>query len=302
MDPHAAPEHAAPAEAVDADVAAHADRTPVKMKVGIRLTGLSKLELGPGSYNAELVVTVRCEREPCKPEIETPNGKITGREVVHAEKLVKVFKIKAELTGFVDLSEFPYDKHVLPIVLEDKGDPEDVVYELDTAHTSIQDDVKLPGWSLVKWAADVEKEDVGEGISVSQIHFGVLVERPGLSATFKTIVPVAFMIFVAGFTLLLKPKSAAGRLSAATGGLMTIVMFHISATSSLPPLTYLTRMDKFMLATYVVYLVNIAFAVAIVRADEQKDEKRAERLYLTAAGAIPGLALVAWLGVFLKLA
>ena len=135
-----------------------------------------------------------------------------------------------------------------------------------------------------------------------QLVFDVSITRPVLASFFKTLVPVFFMIFVAGFTLLLKPKSAAGRLSAATGGLMTVVMFHLSATSSLPPLGYLTRMDKFMIATYVVYLVNILFAVAIVRFDEKKNEKFAELAYLAAGGAVPGLALLAWLTVFLKVA
>ncbi|HEY8073182.1 MAG TPA: hypothetical protein VIF62_03715, partial [Labilithrix sp.] len=111
-----------------------------------------------------------------------------------------------------------------------------------------------------------------------------------------------FMVFVAGFTLLLKPKSASGRLTAATGALMTVVMFHLSATSSLPPLGYLTRLDKFMIATYIVYLINILFAVTIVRLDEKKNEKLSELAYLVAGGVVPGVALLAWVTVFMKVA
>src|SRR5678816_2277513 len=95
------------------------------------------------------------------------------------------------------------------------------------------------------------------------------IRRPRISAIFKSFVPVIFMVFVAAFTLLLKPKSAAGRLATATGGLMSVVMFHLGATSSLPPMGYLTRLDKFLIATYFIYLVNIAFSIAMVRLEEK---------------------------------
>jgi len=78
-------------------------------------------------------------------------------------------------------------------------------------------------------------------------------------------------------------------------------MFHLSSTSSLPPMGYLTLLDKFMLATYLVYLVNIAFSVAMVRFEEKKKEAWSEVMYLAAAGAVPGIALVAWVAVFMRL-
>ena len=154
---------------------------------------------------------------------------------------------------------------------------------------------------LARHAAAVAQDDIGDGRSISQIHFGIEAKRPALQATFKAVVPVIIMIFVAAFTLLLKPKSAAGRLSTAVGGLMAIVMFQVGQVGSLPPVGYLTRLDKFMIATYLVYLLNIGLSVAMVRFEERKNERMSELMYLVAAGAVPGLALVVWLGVFLRL-
>ena len=70
---------------------------------------------------------------------------------------------------------------------------------------------------------------------------------------------------------------------------------------SLPPLGYLTRLDKFMIATYCVYLLNIGLSVLMVRFEEKKNERLSELMYLVAAGAVPGLALVVWLSVFLRI-
>lgn len=300
-DAPAAPDDAAHGTEPSAKVEEH--RGPITMRAGVDVEKLSKFELGPGSYTTEFLVTFHCDREPCTPDFDVTNGKITGKEKLVDEKLVKAFRVKAELDAIVDLSEFPFDKHVLYIGLADKGDPMNVKYAVDANTSSVDAAVKLAGWEVgAELVTSTQTHKLDEQNEVQEALYGVAIARPRVAAVFKTLVPVFFMIFVAGFTLLLKPKSAGGRLSAATGGLMTVVMFHLSSTSSLPPLGYLTRMDKFMIATYLVYVVNIALAVAIVRLDEKKNEKMAELAYLVAGGAVPGVALVAWLTVFLKIA
>src|SRR5436190_21605295 len=106
-----------------------AKHEPVTMKVGIVVTELNKLDLATGSFNAEMIVMVHCDHEPCKPELEVANGKIVGKpEKLHDEKLFKILKMKAELAAVIDLSEYPYDTHELQIVLEDKGDPEQIKF------------------------------------------------------------------------------------------------------------------------------------------------------------------------------
>lgn len=274
---------------------------PVTMKLALVLEKIAKLELGPGTFNAEFYLSVTCSHEPCKPDFTVTNGKITNKELVVDEKLHKEWRVRAELEAFIDLAEFPFDNHVLYVSFADKGDPFGVVYEIDKSKSEIDSNVKLAGWSLGKaLETHVEAHDIA-GQKAHEATFALEIERPRVSATFKSLVPVFFMVFVAGFTLILKPKSAAGRLSTATGGLMSAVMFHLSSTSSLPPMGYLTRMDKFMLATYVVYLVNIALSVGMVRFEEKKREKWSELCYLVAGGAVPGVALVAWVVVFTRL-
>lgn len=299
-EPVAAP--AAAAAATHDDEKEEKPHGPQTIHIGVALEKLGKFELGPGSYNAELILSLRCEHEPCKPDFDVSNGKVTGKEKLFDEKLEKSFRVKAELDAIVDLSEFPFDKHVLLVNFVDKGDPLNTKYVIDEQETGLDPSIKLAGWEIAsKLASHVETHKL-EGHEIQEAQFGIAIQRPRLAAFGKTLLPVCFMIFVAGFTLLLKPKSASGRLSAATAGLMTVVMFHISSTSSLPPLGYLTRMDKFMIATYLVYLINIALAVAIVRFDEKKNEKMAELTYLTAGGLVPGVALLAWLTVFLRIA
>jgi hypothetical protein len=57
-----------------------------------------------------------------------------------------------------------------------------------------------------------------------------------------------------------------------TAGLLASVMFHISSTSSLPTVSYLTRVDKYMLAIYSTLLVHIVLAVYSLTLEEEVGE------------------------------
>src|ERR1700733_12833240 len=119
---------------------------PQTMRVGIKLEKLSKFEVGPGPFAAEFYLTFKCSEEPCKPAFEITNGKVVGKpDMVVDEKFTKEFRIKADLEGLVDLSEFPFDKHLLYIGLVDEN--ENVTYEVDEHASTIEESVKLAGWT-----------------------------------------------------------------------------------------------------------------------------------------------------------
>jgi hypothetical protein len=100
-------------------------------------------------------------------------------------------------------------------------------------------------------------------------------------------------------TLFLR-KGAMNRMQLQATGLTGVVMFHISATSSLPQLGYMTRMDKFMIATYALYVVSLAFSLIIVYCDERKKEAVADKAYKLGNLVVPAFAVVAWGLVALK--
>ena len=92
-------------------------------------------------------------------------------------------KFKAEMSALIDMKDYPFDSHVLPIVLEDKGGPEDVKYEVDEAGSSLAPSIRLPGWALGEGALNVLQQDAGDGRKLSQFVFAIEAKRPALMAT-----------------------------------------------------------------------------------------------------------------------
>lgn len=116
----------------------------------------------------------------------------------------------------------------------------------------------------------------------------------------KALVPVFFMLLVAAVGLFLRPKSIGARFAASTGGLVPLVMFHIGQINSLPAVSYLTRLDKIMLASYLAFFVHIVFNLLILRSKEVKTEDHWASLYKIASVTVPALTVAFWgLALFL---
>jgi hypothetical protein len=273
---------------------------PVTYEIGVNVQRLSKFELGPGTFEADFLVSYTFKSEPCKPHIALANGEIKGKpDPVVDDPLHKVYRIKAELSTEVDVSDFPFDAHVLEIDIADR-DEGDITF-VASKESSDVNDVKLAGWNIEGTTSTVESEDLGGGLKASHFVYAVDLKRPGLAAFAKNFLPAFTMVLVLFIALFMKPKMAAARLAAGTGSFVAVIMFHNTAAGQLPPLGFLTRLDKFMFSLYLVWLLHITFSILILRADEKKDEAMGEKLYKTAWMAVPGLAVLGWLLVFAKI-
>lgn len=118
--------------------------------------------------------------------------------------------------------------------------------------------------------------------------------RYELTSLLKVFLPAFFIVMVATLALLLKGASLGGRLGIGTAGLIASVMFHMSATASLPPMGYLTRIDKLMFATYFLLIANVLVTILLPRANDRGDQEAAARIYRRGVMFIPPLVFVAY--------
>lgn len=300
--PAAGAHDAVPAEKTKAtDDPDPSDHHPTKYEVGINVQKMTKLELGPGTFDADFLVSYRCSEAPCDPHMQLFNGEIKGKpDKIVDDKLHKVYRVKAELTAGIDVSQFPFDQHTLAIDLGDR-DEADVTFTANTKDAPEPTDIKIFGWDVMHGDAEVTSEDLGEGLKASHYVYGVTVRRPVLAAVAKNFLPALTMVFVLFIALIMRPKMAPARLAAGTGSFVAVIMFHNTAAAQLPPLAFFTLLDKFMFSLYVLWLVHIVFSVLILRSEDQKDEKASDKLYRTALIAVPVLAVVEWAIVFSKI-
>lgn len=247
------------------------------IKASIVVAHIGQVNLGTGLFNVEFFLSLTCPADvpDCRTNFVLLNGTISSKDKVDVEGLKTVYKVKAEAHANLDFKDFPLDSHVLPLVIMDKEDgADDVTFEADTANSSIDDKVAVSGYRVAGshiFAVEEGFESLREKYSL--LHFEIRIAKATLTSVLKTYFPAAVILFIAMIGLILHGKNINTRLSMGTGGLLASVMFHVSSTSSLPSISYLTRTDKFMIAIYSALLMHILVAVyTLAKEDEKGDD------------------------------
>lgn len=297
----AAPASAAedkPAAAAPADAPKEEARQegPVKVKVGIYLLNVGKYELATGTFTVDFYLSLKSDQDMGDQRFEFMNGRGSIDKITDT-KTEKFYRVQGNLMTNVDLRKFPWDSHVLPIVLEHSSrTAKEVVYEPDKDQSGIDDEVRLVGWDLKRWTTNAKLHDYKVyGESYSQYTYQLEVGRVVLASSLKTFLPVFVFLIVTLVSLLIGVEKADSRITMNTALLIAAVMFHLSIQGSLPPVGYLTLADKVMIATYAVIGTNLGVAVMLLRHMMLKAEPAAQALRRKAFVGVPAMAVVAYL-------
>jgi hypothetical protein len=158
----------------------------------------------------------------------------------------------------------------------------DLVYYPLTEDKIIDPDLTIAGWDISgsSWAATTHHYGWGE--DYSRMVFTIDVSRPPTSTTVKTMLPPVIFCIVSGLSFFFPSTRMGEKVGLSTSMLITAVMFHISQTSSLPPLGSLIMIDKIMLATYAFLTISlIATSLVVINEDIWKKAKLTMRINIT---------------------
>jgi hypothetical protein len=154
--------------------------------------------------------------------------------------------------------------------------------------------VKLAGWDITGWNAQVVDHNYKIwDTTFSKYVFNIQIQRSGLAAILKTILPAFIIVVVGLLSLLLSPDKIIPRLTLNCGALTGAVLFHLNMTSSLPPLGYLTIGDRFMLINYVALTITLISTLMALRYVDKKLQVKADRVHKAALVIVP----VLWIGM-----
>lgn len=271
-----------------------AGEPPLRVKVGLYVVNIGRFDLATGTHVAEFYLSFECPTgRVCPVDFDLLNGRALSRELVRESGNRKSYLVRAELADDLDFREFPFDRHDLAIDLVDRHLTQDqLIFETDKEHSGLDKAVRIAGWKVHGWRVESAPHEMHAiERSFSHFRFTMTIGRFELASMLKIFLPAFFIVLVASLACLLKGASLGGRLGIGTAGLIASVMFHLSSTSSLPPMGYLTRIDKLMFATYLLLLANVLVTILLLRATDRNDQVTAARVFKTGLYAIPPLVL-----------
>jgi hypothetical protein len=251
------------------------------VNIGLYLLNLGKFDISTGSFTADFYLSLKCNDICPSYDFEFMNGRASSLEKIIDEPNEKFYRIQANLVSPINLKKYPFDSQKLEIILEDKKKTiEDLEYVPDLEQSGIDDSIIFIGWNIDDWKAYTREHtyDIYDEV-YSQYVFEIPISRIIINAIFKTFLPITFIIFVMLSSFVLDPDKITTRLTMVGSALVASVMFHVSLANQIPPVGYLTFIDKFMVLTYFVILLSFIFNVLLLELHEQKKEELVKKLH-----------------------
>jgi hypothetical protein len=198
----------------------------------------------------------------------------------------------------LNLVDYPFDEHRLIIVVEDKNySAKELVYVYDPALSGIDSTARTAGWALrPEFSGDVVDHDYAIfGDAWSRFNFYVTIYHNWWPSFLKGLFAAIVIVGVGMLSFLMPYDDTEDRLNLAAGTLASAIFYHLTLTSSIPPVGYLTFADKFMMLQYVFIFITLGISVAlfILVGKGRKNEAIAKRLHKATRVTIPFLWVIA---------
>ena len=165
----------------------------------------------------------------------------------------------------LDLHDFPLDHHPFRLQVVIPGySPEEIEFLpiSEDFGDGRSPEMTIPDWTIgefqirtAPWAIIPGGREIAglEGVFEARRHLGFYVG--------KAFVSVAIIVFMSWVVFWLGPEHVGPRLSVAVTSMLTLVAYRFLLGQSLPPVSYLTRLDYFLLgATILVFVALIQVA------------------------------------------
>ncbi|MBW3018872.1 hypothetical protein KY329_01660 [Candidatus Woesearchaeota archaeon] len=246
--------------------------------VSTYVVGLDKYDITTSEYNIDFILTLQCAE--CQlSDFEIMNGRIDSAELNYATPKAKQYRIYAHLTNTVELQKYPFDAQEITISFEHKHATDTRLLPLDYG-TGVDPSVQFPGWKIQEWTAEAAPHYYPAFDKTYSLYtFSIKLQRENIDAIIKNFLPIILLILIIISTYILSTDKIELRIGIVSSVMITLVMLHLMMLGHLPPTSYLTFADKFMILTYIVLLFSFVINVVILRLSQLQKKKVIEDIH-----------------------
>ena len=258
---------------------------PDRCRVGAYVTALNAFDPGADTFQADLWLWSLCPNADHRPleTMEFVNANAVETQLDASEPrgtgIWASRKVRGTFRHDWDERNFPFDRHTVAIILEEGiEDARRFVYEADTANSTVDPALQIPGWqitefdlspTLTRYATTFGDPDLPLGATseYSRLTLGVGIKRAELSGFFNltAIVYAAFALSLVTYVMHLESTTdVSHRLGLLAGALFATAVNLVTATTALGSAGGLTLVDKIHIAV-LIYILVAAVATVVLR-------------------------------------
>jgi len=169
----------------------------------------------------------------------------------------------------LNLRHFPFDKQNFNIKLVASGyKPDELNLVPDPDMESfIADKLSLADWSILEYKGKTTPYEPLPGVKVSGFLFSFTAKRHSNYYLLKVILPLLLIVGMSWIVFWIPPKQAATQISVSVTSMLTLIAYRFAVDSQIPNISYLTRLDYFILgSTILVFLTLLQVVITSIMA------------------------------------
>jgi hypothetical protein len=190
----------------------------------------------------------------------------------------------AHLSAELNLRKFPFDTENLHILVQP------LLADAETNRVLLMKDPSETGVARARWTGLAQWDIVGVSMADSSFAYGnrapmlpaltftLTVKRQYPYYLWKIFFPLILIVIVAYSAFFVEIKDHYTQITIALTTILTVIAFSFSVESSMPKVPYLTYIDCFFLATYVLVFLSMIVLVVTHTMIGRKSDRRAIQL------------------------
>lgn len=192
-----------------------------------------------------------------------------------------------EFSCWLNLSEFPFDQQLIPIkIAVPEASTEDITL-ISSKENGHSPRFSITDWKIKSWKVEAENYPIPGGRSVPGYSFELSVKRLFHFFFVQIIIPMSLILGMSWIAFWLNRRESGPRVSISTTSMLTVVAYRLLLSNFLPRLSYLTRMDYFVVGCTFLVFLSLVTVVYISRLMLANKELRAEKLDVNARWIFP---------------
>jgi hypothetical protein len=204
-----------------------------------------------------------------------PNGEVLYRQ-----------RVWGQFSQRMDLSDFPFDLQRFEVKLVAATPPTESVeirmVQDELFPSGLAPGFALPDWDIEHWEAfPWEYDPLGTGEVGHGFVFAFETHRQAGYYLFKIVLPLPLIVMMSWIVFWVDPREMGTQVSVSVTSMLTLIAYRFMVGASLPTISYLTRMDLFILcATLLVFttLVEAVITASLARDGRLDEARRIDRI------------------------
>lgn len=266
------------------------------VKIGAYIFSLYDLDFPGNKLNADFYLWYNTTKDSM--------GLLENLEIINATELNKSYemnekrgsiffhsvRINTKIKEEWDVTNFPFDKQVIEIKIEDfDKDNTKMVFVADTAASKIDKDVHLDGWKIKNFGIKIDDHTyetnygdpdipLNEYSSFSRATLHFTLEREGKGLFFKLFIGLFISVLISLLTFFINPLDLDPRFGLSVGAIFAAIASQYVITSTLPQNERLTLVDILHDISFIYIFVCILISTISLHYMKLGKEKQSQKL------------------------